>query len=284
VLPTLVLPLVASPPPAPLLAKPPSAARAALCPPHPANGPTSAPQAIATSPKPFLEPSFIVPRLARRLALVPSESPPVRKLGRALGIHTSPDGKLPQLKWQEITYENLPASRISAAAFGASNYQDFNGATYFPISQRTVLLAYVDTLGQIDVGQITDGYDQKWYVWVIDGVTPVDLDIAAFEPGRYDILIRDSNRQYWDCYNNTGGWDQNGNPTLPAQCLRWTASSNFNTAPAAVGLGDGRLFVVGTTLSGGYNDVSADFVDQGAGTGFLSDPGGFIGGADVSSW
>ena len=183
--------------------------------------------------------------------------------------------------WAEINSgANQPISKISAAAFGASN-----GGSGFPSSNRSVMLAYIDNANALELGMITDG-EPTWVSWPLSdwSFTGVDCDIALWSPGRFDVFIRDnsggSTGNMWDCIPNVDGvWSDK------PRCTQWTTSSHFNQPPGAIGLGDNRLYVVGTSVgSGGYSEPNGLLFDYNGSTGFVNNGGGFIGGVDLSSW
>jgi hypothetical protein len=174
---------------------------------------------------------------------------------------------------------SAPKSKISAAAFMASGV----GSTV-PANERTFLLSYIDTNDVLWIGTLDEtghaGANLGSPVWQEYGVTnmftPQDLDIAISSPGRYDILIRDTSGNVWDCFSANGGLSAPscGNFGHPA-------GVTINGTPGAVGMGDGRLLV---SAQGSDRTGYSYFVDQSQWTGWVHSGGGFNGSIDVASW
>ncbi len=176
--------------------------------------------------------------------------------------------------WVTVNSPSVPLSKISVAAFGASNAN----AGQFPQSYRTVMLAYIDMAHQLWIGSTTDSNTISWVGWNLGGIVPVDCDIALWAPGRVDVTIRTADGSLWQAVTQNGNW------TAPPLYFAWDTGTSFNQPPGAIGLGDERLFIVDTRTNGGYSTPYGDFFDTTAATGFRLNNGGFVGGVDLSSW
>jgi hypothetical protein len=218
--------------------------------------------------------------------------------------------------WTEVPYyfsgyNNVPASKISVDAFRASS----GAVSGVPIpgnpgewNQRFIILSYIDinnniwigtfnemgtfldggaVLSGASLGGLSDGGGVQlngpalyWQVYSLtsygDSVVAEDLDVSTSSPGQYDIVLRDTNGNFWDVYSTNGGQSR---PALG----NWEHPSGhpFAQTPGVIGMGDGRLLVIG--VDGNANSWAA-FMDNGNWTGWVATNGYFRGGIDVTSF
>ncbi len=162
----------------------------------------------------------------------------------------------PWTGWQEIAAPVPPLSKISAASPMATN-------TGLTGGEIPVFLAYVDANHELELGVLTGKSTQPaWNAITLPiSAAPVSVDLAMWNPRRYDAIVLDANGSLWDC-----GANANLYATVQCTLAGTTPTGGFVGAPGVASLGDGRLLMAGQVGGAGANAAFLRFLAAGQAT------------------